>query len=274
VAVIIPVFNGQEDFAATMASLNHSTEPQDIIVVDDGSDPPLNVGEFDVHLIRFSHNMGIVAALNTALEFTLARGYAYIARIDVGDFAHPDRLLKQVRYLDQHPACMMVGCDTDFFTADGRYQFTIAPPRSQKSLASGLRERSWLLHSTIMFRASVFESVGLYTSEFEAAEDHEICLRIAEKHPISVVPERLATVVSSPNGISIRKRRTQLMSRMRIQLRYFRWTCLKSWTGLFKTLVSISLPLSLARWVKRTFIYDRVNEPANPLWIDSPGVGE
>ncbi len=249
-----------------MTSLSQSTEPYDVIAVDDGSVPPLDTGGFSVHLIRLDHNQGIVAALNTGLAFALRQGYAYIARIDAGDFADPRRLATQAAYLDRHSECMMTGCDVDVYAGDGEYQFTISPPRQRKALVSALKERSWLLHSTIMFRASVFGEVGLYSNEFEAAEDYEMCLRIAARYPVSVVPERLVSVVFSPTGISLTRRKTQLVSRIRLQLRYFQWGCPRSYSGLFKSLVSLSLPPSFGRWLKRNLIYRR----SEPSTIDSP----
>jgi len=243
VVVLMPVFNGQKDFDATMASLAQSTEPCDIVVVDDGSVPPLDTSGFNVHLIRLEHNQGIVAALNTGLEFALRQGYEYIAR------------------------CMMVGCDVDLFAPDGEYLFTIAPPRDGKALAYGLRERSWLLHSTIMFRASVFAEVGLYSDEFKAAEDLELCLRIASKYEISVVPERLVSVVRSATGITSTRRRTQLVSRIRLQLRHFCWSRAESYSGLARSLISLATPGPLRRWLKRNYIYVHIGETTirNPV---------
>jgi len=264
----MPVFNGQADFLATMVSLSHSTESCDIVVVDDGSVPPLDTRGFEVHLIRLPRNQGIVAALNAGLKYALERGYEYIARIDAGDFADAGRLARQVAYLEHHPDCMLVGSDADVFDPGGEYQFTIMPPRDGKALASGLRDRVWLLHSTVVFRASVFAKVGLYSDEFEAAEDYELFLRIARKYPVAVVPHRLVSIVCGAAGISARKGRVQLTSRLRIQLKYFSWTCYRSYTGLFRTAAALVLPIRAKGWLKRNYIYPRIGDPT----IDSPAV--
>ncbi|HVV47384.1 MAG TPA: hypothetical protein VHC72_19370, partial [Bryobacteraceae bacterium] len=189
------------------------------------------------------------------------QGYEFIARLDAGDLVHEERLARQIAWLDRHPACMLVGCDTDVYNGS-EYQFTITPPRNEKDLAAGLREHSWLLHSTLMFRAAVLAELGLYSEEFEAAEDHEICLRVATRYPIGVVPERLVSTIYTANGITFRKRRIQLISRLRIQSRYFSWASPGSYSGIFKCLVSLSLPASFVRWMKRTFIYRRTGGAA------------
>jgi glycosyltransferase involved in cell wall biosynthesis len=258
----MPVFNGQADFLATMVSLSHSTESSDIIVVDDGSVPRLDTRGFDVHLIRFPRNQGIVAALNAGLKYALEQGYKYIARIDAGDFADAGRLARQVAYLERNSDCMLVGSDADVFAAGGEYQFTIMPPRDGKALASGLKDRVWLLHSTVVFRASIFAEVGLYSDEFEAAEDYELFLRIARKYPVAVVPHRLVSIVCGVAGISARKRKIQLVSRLRIQLRYFSWTCYQSYTGVLRTVAALMLPVRAKGWLKRNYIYPRIGDPA------------
>src|SRR5258708_26245907 len=120
---------------------------------------------------------------------------------------------------------MVVRSAVDGFAPGGEFQFTIMPPRDGKALASGLRERAWLLHSTVVFRASVFAEVGLYSDEFEAAEDYELFLRIASQYPVAVVPGRLVSIVCGVAGISLRKRGVPLLSRLPFPFRAFSWTC-------------------------------------------------
>ena len=57
--------------------------------------------------------MGIANALNTGLAHT--RG-SYIARMDGDDVAHPERLAKQVAYLEAHPDIGVLGTRTRFET--------------------------------------------------------------------------------------------------------------------------------------------------------------
>jgi glycosyltransferase involved in cell wall biosynthesis len=261
VVVLIPVYNGQKDFDLTLESLSRSSEPCDVVVVDDGSKPPVDVSRYRVHLIRLGKNIGPIPAANTGLRYILTQDYEFVARSDAGDLSAENRLARQIAYMDNHPECMLVGSDTDVFRGDD-YQFTLRPPRDTRRLQSGLREHSWLLHSTLLFRTAVLRELGVYSEKYLAAEDHEICLRIATSHAVGVVPETLVTTIFTAQGITFQKRRVQLISRIRIQLLYFRWTALRSWTGLFKSLLSITLPASFVRWLKRTFLYDRMAIPA------------
>jgi glycosyltransferase involved in cell wall biosynthesis len=266
VATLIPVFQAQKEFERTLESLRNSSIRTTIFVVDDGSLPPIEIPrddpQLEMHLIRLPRNQGIVAALNAGITAAIGQGYEYIARIDAGDFAAPNRLALQVAWLDAHPRCMLVGCDAEVRNEDGSYCFTIQPPRNPALLARSLHERAWLLHPSVMFRASVFMEVGLYSSAYEAAEDYELFLRIAQKYEIGVVPEPLLIYVLHDGSISARKARVQAISRLRIQLNYFQWRSWLHFYGLFRTFCVLLMPGWAKHSLKMRFLYSRL--PARP----------
>jgi glycosyltransferase involved in cell wall biosynthesis len=258
---LMPVYQAQQSFDHTMRSLAASTVACDVIVVDDGSRPPLRVGTYgprlDVKLIRLPQNQGIVAAMNTGLRYAIDAGYEFIARIDAGDYARPDRLARQIEYLDSHPGCMVVGSDAEFHDETGGYCFNFEPPRDPVALSKALHERAWLLHPSVMYRAAVLKEVGFYTDKYPSAEDFEMFLRIAQRHEVGVVPEPLIVYVVRRGGISGRGARTQAFSRLRIQLRYFAWTYWVSYYGVLRTIGTLLLPLSLKSALKAKLLYAR-----------------
>ena len=265
VATVIPVFQAQKELEQTLSSLRSSPIPNTIFVIDDGSLPPIELPRHDpqlaIQLLRLTRNQGIVAALNAGITTAAGQGYEYIARIDAGDFAAPNRLALQAAWLDAHPRCMLVGCDVEVRNEDGSYCFTIEPPRNPDVLARALHERAWLLHPSVMFRTSVFKEVGLYSSDYEAAEDYELFLRIAQKFEIGVVPEPLLIYVLRDSSISARKARVQAFSRFRIQLKYFQWRWLHV-SGLLQTCGSLLMPGWAKHPLKRRFLYSQL--PAEP----------
>jgi GT2 family glycosyltransferase len=265
-AVVMPVFQAQQDCEETMLSLARSSVPCTVFAVDDGSTPPLELrgvySQVETRVIRLPRNLGIVEALNAGMKAAIDAGFEYIARIDAGDFASPDRLAKQIEYLERHPRCMLVGCDAEVHDEDGSYRYTIEPPRDPKTLALALHERAWLLHPGVMFRAAVFKDVELYSSEFAAAEDYEMFLRIAQKHEVGVVPEPLLIYITRAASISARKVRIQALSRLRIQMRYFLWTRWICYYGVLSTVSTLMLPGWFKRAFKRRFIYSRTTAAA------------
>ncbi len=219
-AILVPVYQAQEDFDDSMRCVAASQCKCDVIAVDDGSDPPLQIGSYGhdlcVHLIRLERNGGIVRALNIGVRYALDSGYKYLARLDAGDYPVPARFQKQIDYLDQHPQCMLVGSDVDLRGESGEYLFTIKPPRQPQQLRAALHERVWLMHPSVTFRSSVFEKVGFYSDRYQAAEDYDLFLRITREHEVGVVPETLLTYIVRSTSISGRKVRAQAWSRLRI----------------------------------------------------------
>lgn len=261
VAFLMPVYQAQQDFDETMRNLAQTSTPCTVFAVDDGSNPPLQPGNYGpqlaLKLIGLPRNRGIVAALNTGLKAAIDEGFEYIARIDAGDFIRPDRLARQIAYLETHPRCMLVGSDAELRDENGNYLFTIEPPRHPAALARALHERAWLLHPGVMFRAAVFGDVGYYSNEFAAAEDYEMFLRIAAGHEIGVVPEKLLVYIVRKGSISGTKARAQLVSRFRIQMRYFQWRDWFSYYGALRTAATLLIPHGLKNALKSKFLYSR-----------------
>ena len=275
-AYLMPVYNGQQDFDDTMRSLADTTMSCAVIVVDDGSRPPLRVDDYgpriDLKLIRLPQNQGIVAAMNAGLRFALESGYEFVARIDAGDYAVPHRIERQIEYMDAHPNCMVVGSDAEFRDDAGKHCFDFRPPRNPVALSRALHERPWLLHPSVMYRSVVLEDAELYTDKYAAAEDYEMFLRIAQNHEVGVVPEPLLIYVVRRGGISGSKARAQALSRLRIQLRYFAWGTWKSYYGILRTIGTLLLPQNLKASLKSKFVYaGRRNGKRSPqLEMESP----
>lgn len=276
VATVIPVFQAQKELEQTLSSLRGSSIPNTVFIVDDGSLPPIELlkdqSPLEIQLLRLAPNQGIVRALNAGIGAAAEQGFEYIARIDAGDFAVPNRLALQAAWLDTHPRCMLVGCDAEVRNEDGSYCFTIRPPRDPETLAKALHERAWLLHPGVMFRASVFKEVGPYSNAYEAAEDYELFLRIAQRFEIGVVPQPLLIYVLRNGSISARKARVQALNRLRIQLNYFEWWKWLHVYGLLRTCGSLLIPGWAKRSLKTRFLYSR--ERAEPGSSPARAAGE
>jgi glycosyltransferase involved in cell wall biosynthesis len=260
-AFLIPVYQDQQNFDDTMRSIASSTVPCSVIAVDDGSEPPLHAGDYGsaiaLHLIRLPHNQGIVAAMNAGLEFAIQAGYEFVARIDAGDYVSPERLERQIQYMDTHPNCMVVGSDAEFRFETGIYCFTVEPPRNPAALSRAMHQRAWLLHPSVMYRTVVLSDVGFYTNEYPAAEDYEMFLRIAQRHEVGVVPEPLIVYIIRRSGISLRRVHMQAWSRLRIQLHYFAWRNWHSYYGVARTIATLLLPYAVKISLKSRFVYRR-----------------
>ncbi len=255
VAVLIPAYNPSDnDLVQTLDSLRKSTYPCDIYIVDDGSDVPIGAvldGIPGITVVRLEQNGGIARALNAGLEVILERPYDYVARMDAGDICYPDRLAREVEFLDDHPEIAVVGGWARNIDEDtGKPIFIERTPDSPDAIRKALNYNSAMVHITIMARAEVLRRVGGYSENYPVAEDYELFRRITERFPIANIPSVLVDRRMSLNGVSFKRRRKQLRDRLRIQLRYFNAVDPSAWVGVLKTLVLFAVPVSVILKIK------------------------
>jgi len=131
---------------------------------------------------------GLTRSLNEALAVCCGM---YVARMDGDDVALPERLEKQVAFLDSHPEVALVG--TGFMYIDG----SNAVQGVEKVFATDAEIRARMLlhncfgHGTVMVRRDALEHVGRYDEGYEYAQDYDLWLRIAERYDVANLPEFL-----------------------------------------------------------------------------------
>ncbi len=107
---------------ALRSILTQTYQNWELIVVDDGStdrtaEVVLQVKDSRIRLIREpSANMGLVSRLNQCVR--LARGQ-YVARMDADDVAYPQRLERQVQFLEVHRDIDLLGTGAVIFKGAG-----------------------------------------------------------------------------------------------------------------------------------------------------------
>lgn len=255
VAVLIPVYRDDGRLAATLDSLRDQGVALTAVVVDDGSPTPVAVDadayDFPVVLLRQAQNGGIERALNRGLAWIESRGFEFVARVDNGDLCAPRRLERQCAFLDANPDVHLVGSNVEWRTEEGDLAFRLALPQSHEEIGRALHHTVCLIHPTVTFRTSVVRAVGPYSYAYPAAEDFEFFWRIARRFRVANLPEVLLVTRFDRQGISIQRRRRQLRSKLRIQLRFFRAGEPLAYVGVAKTLVLLGTPYDLVVKVKR-----------------------
>ena len=248
VAVLVPVYNDDGRLERTLESLASQGVPLVAVLVDDGSPVPITVDgrrhAFEVVVLRHDVNRGIEHALNTGLEYIRRRGFEFIARLDNGDRCARGRLARQRAVLQSDAAIHLVGSAVEWRDDRGQLRFRRVFPTDHDDIVRALHHTTVLIHPAVMFRASVVDSVGMYSTAYPAAEDYEFFFRIARRHRVANLPDTLLITRYDPDGLSIRRRRTQLRSSLRIQLSNFRPGFWASYYGILKTLGRFFVPYS------------------------------
>lgn len=195
VSIVLPIYNGAAYLRQAIDSLlAQSFSDFELIAIDDGStdDSADVVGSYSDPRIAFlrQDNKGLAASLNRGIA--LARG-RYVARQDQDDVSFPERLAKQVEFLDAHPDIAVVGTWAEIVNASRRDTRFHRHPANPAVLRFLLLFDNPFVHSSVMMRKSVVDEVGGYTTDGtrQPPEDYELWSRIARRHSLSNIPQVL-----------------------------------------------------------------------------------
>lgn len=191
VSVIMPVYNAEFYLSEAIDSiLNQSFKDFEFIIIDDGSvDKSLTIiksyKDARIKIVTNEQNMGIVDSLNKALN--ISKG-TYIARMDADDVCHKDRLLIQVRFMDNNQD---IGCCGSFIQILNTNKIVKHEPNPDK-LHSKLLFESDISHPAAMIRKSVLiENNIKYNRFYEHAEDYRLWCEIAAKSKVANIDKVL-----------------------------------------------------------------------------------
>ncbi len=251
IAVLLPSYNPGPELKGTLDSLRRQVTPFRLFLVDDGSSHPgdyeaLTIG-MDVVILRLPQNLGITGAMNAGLDQIMMGNFNYIARIDTGDFCAAERFAKQLAYMDDHPDIGIVGSAVEFRLFDAQNQLVgskvMTFPLTIEGCAARLALNSPIIHPAMLIRRSLFQTLKGYSELYPAAEDFDLLWR-AHKAGFRLinVPEVLLIKEETPGSISQKRRRKQIMSRLRIQWHNRNLLNPRCWLGLLKSLITWAMP--------------------------------
>jgi glycosyl transferase family 2 len=195
VSVLLPVYNGAAFLKEAIDSVLLQTYRHwELLIIDDGShdDSAQVIHAFNDPRIRFYQqtNQGLAATLNRAI--LLAQG-AYLARQDQDDVSLPERIEKQVAFLETHQACGMVGTWAEIWVGADRTDRRHQHPSENPIIKFDLLFDNPFVHSSVMLRRAVVERVGAYSTDKarQPPEDYELWSRVARHFDVANIPECL-----------------------------------------------------------------------------------
>ena len=215
VTVLLPTYQSEKYLQETVHSVLCQTFSDfELLVIDDAStDNTLEIlDRFQDPRIRVMQGpcKGLAEALNKGMQ--CAKG-KYIARIDSDDIMTPQRLEKQVVYMDTHPSVVVCGGWQQYF---GLSTFLHAPPESPQQCRANLLFRCDLCHSTLMLRKAVFLQNRLFYNSNYAAEDFELWTRVLDFGEIANLSEILGYY--REDGKSITSQKKELLSQQQSKI--------------------------------------------------------
>ncbi len=206
ITVLMPAYNAGPYICQAIDSvLAQSYGDFELLIINDGSTDnteELINGYSDGRIRLYTQeNKGVIEALNYGLQ--LARG-RYIARFDADDVCYPDRLKIQYDYMQQHPACVLLGAASDYIDKDGNYLFEWQPPAYDTAgLKQKILEISPFDHPTIMYRLDVALKIGGYPKGAIHFEDHIFWTHFFEYGEVRNLDKPLIKHRFNPGSVTI-----------------------------------------------------------------------
>jgi glycosyltransferase involved in cell wall biosynthesis len=201
VTILLPVYNGAETLARAIHSIiNQTYIDWQLLILEDGSnDTTLFVAQsFNdtrIKIVNDGLHLGIVARLNQGIQISQSQ---YIARMDADDMAYPNRLEKQIAFLEANPNIDLVGTAMRVLDDTGQVLGKRIFPTSHTPIVA----QPWLktisvAHPTWCGRTEWFREWPY--REFLHNEDQELLLRAHTKSTYANLSDILVDYYETPS---------------------------------------------------------------------------
>jgi glycosyltransferase involved in cell wall biosynthesis len=187
ISVVMSVYNDAERVKTSVSSILKQTFTDfEFIIINDGSTD--ETGEILDRLAAQDSRIRVIHQENTGLTQALIRACAeaqgeFIARQDADDYSLPERLERQLGKIQSNPKIGLVSCSTQYIGPQGEplsiVQRSETPAQATQELLHARQGPA--AHGSVLFRQSLYGTVGGYRSEFYFAQDSDLWLRMAEK---------------------------------------------------------------------------------------------
>lgn len=207
VTILMPVYNGEKYLKPAIDSILSQTYSDfEFIIINDGSTDEtakiiLEYNDNRIIFINNQENIGYTPILNQGIK--IAKG-EYIARMDSDDISLPDRLKKQIEFLDKN---QNIGICGTWYKTFGYEENEIKWSLTHNEIKINLLFQNVLGHPTVMFRKNLFKEYNLeYNTSYMPAEDYELWSRATEYFEFANIPEFLFLYRTHESNISQTKK--------------------------------------------------------------------
>ncbi|TWF44330.1 glycosyltransferase involved in cell wall biosynthesis [Chitinophaga polysaccharea] len=205
VSVILPCYNAENYIANAVDSIiNQTYRELEIIIIDDCSTDgsseilrELAAKDNRIKLLRNDINLKLVATLNRGISVAIGQ---YIVRMDADDISYPDRIEKQVAFMERHPNIGISGTAIMQFE-DGKEDILMTLPTDDAILKAKIFTSTIFFHPTVIIRSDVLRSNHLaYNSNYHQAEDWGLWIEMIDKVSVGNIKEPLLRYRIVPNS--------------------------------------------------------------------------
>ncbi len=257
ISVLMGIYNCEDTLEEAVQCIIKQTYTNwELIMCDDCStDDTLKIArelakqDQRIKVIVNEKNLTLAPTLNHCLA--VARG-KYIARMDGDDVCSPDRIEKELIFLEQHPEYVLVSCNMDLFDKKGIYRtvFYVEKPDRRDFVKT-----SQFCHAGCMMRKDVMLKLGGYSESVDRqrVEDYDLWVRMyAEGFEGYNLQESLYKMRDDRNALHRRTLRNRTnetrvkldaCKKFKLSIKYYLWAF-----------------TPIAKWIVPSFVYKIVHK--------------
>lgn len=207
VSVIIPAYNSEKYLTPALDSIRNQTYQRlEIIVIydksTDATEQILDAAAAEdsrIVIIKNDKKAGIAYALNLGLA---AANGEYIARMDSDDISMPDRISKQVAFLESHPDIIMCGGAIQKIVNDKLEKKPFIYPTDSANIRAGMIFKNEFAHPTVMFNAKLLKASGMTYDVTCPGEDYNLWIRLSKDYKMANLPDVVLNFRCFPESTS------------------------------------------------------------------------
>ena len=204
VSVVMPAYNDERYVAEAIQSvLDQTYQEFELVITDNGSsDGTANViksfQDPRIRLLSLAKNRGHCGGMNNSVN--AAQG-EFLALLNSDDAFYPDKLEKQVKFLDENPHvgivfsyAEIIDKDSQDFKGESAYKGIFDRPNQENRfgwLRNFFLNDNCLCHPSALIRKRCQEDIGLFDERFALLLDLDYWIRMCLKYQIHILPERL-----------------------------------------------------------------------------------
>lgn len=217
ITVLMPVFNGKLFIKAAIESILVQTHNNfEFLIINDGSTDDSDsiiklYSDKRIKYIKNEDNKGIVATLNEGLMLSSGK---YIARMDADDISLPQRLEKQVAFLENHPEYVLCGCRALAINAKDEKLFNLNRPTTFEQIKVFNLFRNAFIHPSVMAHTAIMKKFG-YREDYKYAEDYHLFSQLTMNYKVANLGERLLYYRLHEESITSKKNIEMVINEMK-----------------------------------------------------------
>lgn len=193
----MPVFNGERHLQEAIESIRAQTFSDfEFLIIDDGStDSTPSIirqhlkNDNRIRCITNASNRGLVASLNLGLDSITT---PLVARMDSDDISEPQRLARQVAFMQRHSEHMFVATSYRLIDENGQTISVKRKPANDYAVRWLLRFSMAIEHPSACFRTISPDGIKVrYDARIRVGEDYDFFWRLTQKGKAAILPDVL-----------------------------------------------------------------------------------